>query len=212
MIEEKTYEDYLQNLLEGNKERCEEIVESSLDQGVEIEELYTDLIQRSMYEVGNLWEIGEISVAKEHLATSITERILTSVYPEILSKKREGRSIIIACVVNEYHQIGGRMIADLFELFGWDSYFVGADTPIDDLLSMIEEKQPDVVGFSVAMERNLPELNEYIKKICDLYPDLEIIVGGQAFDDSRNGILNGRCKAEYISSIEELKERYDMSD
>ncbi|MFW6064917.1 MAG: cobalamin B12-binding domain-containing protein [Candidatus Natronoplasma sp.] len=206
IIDEETYQEYLERLLEGDKEGCTEIVESLLDEDIDIEDLYTDLIQRSMYEVGELWESGDISVATEHLATSITERILTLVYPKILSSTRKGKSVIIACVANEYHQIGGRMIADIFEMAGWDSYFVGADTPIQDLLDLIEEKQPDVVGFSLAIYFNLPELLEFIEKVREEHSDVKILVGGQAFSSGGSEVLDDYENTEYISSINELKD------
>ncbi|MFP4142337.1 MAG: B12-binding domain-containing protein [Thermoplasmata archaeon] len=206
MIDEKTYQEYLEKLLEGDKGGCTEIVESLLDEDIEIEDLYTHLIQRSMYEVGELWESGDISVATEHIATSITERILTQVYPEVLSSTRKGKSVIIACIANEYHQIGGRMVADIFEMAGWDSYFVGADTPIQDLLDLIEEKEPNVVGFSLAMYFNLPELLEFIEKVREEYPNMKILVGGQAFSSGGSEVLDDYEDTEYISSIKELKD------
>ncbi|MFP4185359.1 MAG: B12-binding domain-containing protein [Thermoplasmata archaeon] len=206
MIDEKTYQEYLEKLLEGDKGGCTEIVESLLDEDIEIEDLYTHLIQRSMYEVGELWESGDISVATEHIATSITERILTQVYPEVLSSTRKGKSVIIACIANEYHQIGGRMVADIFEMAGWDSYFVGADTPIQDLLDLIEENEPNVVGFSLAMYFNLPELLEFIEKVREEYPNMKILVGGQAFSSGGSEVLDDYEDTEYISSIKELKD------
>ncbi|MFW5927853.1 MAG: cobalamin B12-binding domain-containing protein [Thermoplasmatota archaeon] len=206
MIDEKIYRKYLDNLKEGNKKKCIEIVNSLIDEDIDVKELYIGLIQPSMYKVGELWEKDEISVADEHLATSITDRILTMIYPRIFSGEKKGKTAIVACVANEYHQLGGRMVADFFELHGWDGYFIGADTPIEDLLDLIDEKKPEVVGLSLAMYFNLPELKEAIEVIHGNYPDLDIIVGGQAFRHGGSDFLENYQNVKYIPSLNELEE------
>ena len=209
MIDEEIYEEYLEYLLEGNKEKSIEIVNNLIDEGVKIQDIYIELIQPTMYKVGELWEKGEISVADEHLATSITDRILTIIYPRIFSGEKKGKSAVVACVANEYHQLGGRMVADFFELHGWDGYFVGANTPLKDLLDLIEEKEPDVVGLSLAMYFNLPELLEAINVIQEEHLDLEILVGGQAFRQGGSDVLDDYQNVKYISSLKELKKIID---
>lgn len=49
--------------------------------------MYQDLVQRSLYEVGELWERGHVSVATEHLATAITESLLTWEFQPPLGQK-----------------------------------------------------------------------------------------------------------------------------
>lgn len=58
-----------------------------------------------MYEIGLLWEKGLISVAQEHLATSIVMRIMSYLYMDfILVENTKGKAIITASA-NEYHEI-----------------------------------------------------------------------------------------------------------
>lgn len=180
MIDE-IYSDYSNHLLRGQRAACLDIVKTLIDQGVEIKTLYLELFQRTLYEVGDLWERNLISVATEHLATSITESAMGLVQPLIFSKARCGRKAVVSCVANEYHQVGGKMVADVFELHGWDGYFLGANTPLADLLSMIEDKRPDVVCLSLSVYFNMPNLMASIEAIWRQYPQLDILVGGQAF-------------------------------
>jgi hypothetical protein len=48
---------------------------------VQVKSLYKDLFQKSLYRVGEVWEFNRISVAREHLATAITEGFLNLIYP-----------------------------------------------------------------------------------------------------------------------------------
>ena len=80
MIDDKTYSDYLKALIAGQRKSCARIVETHIEDGISIPDLYAHLFQRSMVEVGERWERHELSVAVEHLATSITESLMTLTY------------------------------------------------------------------------------------------------------------------------------------
>ena len=137
MITDQLYEKYLSSLLEGERKACIRIVQELVDQQIDLKHLYTDLFQKSLYTVGELWETNRITVAKEHLATAITEGLLNlDLPPESSRGRRTSGSIVISCTANEYHQVGGKMVADIFEMNGWNGYFLGANTPVDQLLEV----------------------------------------------------------------------------
>lgn len=97
--------------------------------GESIENIYFHLFQRALYDVGKLWEQNKITVATEHLATAITEYLMVLCQQELFLTPRIDKRAIIACTANEYHQIGARMVADTFEMHGWDTWFLGSNTP-----------------------------------------------------------------------------------
>ena len=205
MITEELYSHYLQGLLSGDKSRCLDIVRDLLDRDIAVKTLYLDLFQRSMYEVGSLWEMNKVSVAVEHLATCITESLFSLVYPCIFSAEHIGKKAIISCVANEYHQIGGKMVADMFELHGWDGYFLGANTPINALLQMIEDKQPDLVGLSLSIYFNMPNLYEVLDQLRTAFPQMPVIVGGQAFCWGGRDIGRRYAGVTHIASLNDLQ-------
>ena len=51
------------------------------------------------------------------------------------SKRGDSSSALVAAVRGALHDIGGRMVADHFEMAGWRSFFLGADTPDEDLIA-----------------------------------------------------------------------------
>jgi methanogenic corrinoid protein MtbC1 len=175
------YRRYLAGLLSSDRQQCRVSFTQWLESNSDLRTLYEDLVQRSLYEVGELWERGQLSVATEHLATAITESLLNLTYPLLFSHPRVGKTAIVTCVASEYHQIGAKMIADLFELNGWRGYFLGANTPLRDLTVLITEKHPDVVALSVTVAFNLDEIINFANEIRKTFSDLPIIVGGQAF-------------------------------
>jgi methanogenic corrinoid protein MtbC1 len=212
MIPDALYEQYFNALLKGDRSTCTKIVQDLLDQGLEIKALYRLLFERALYAVGNLWERNKISVAKEHLATAITENLLNLVYPYLFKKHGINKRAVVSCAANEYHQIGGKMVADLFEIHGWDSYFLGANTPTDQMVSFIHEIKPDILGLSLSIYFNLPALKREIEAINTHFPNLEIIIGGQAFAWGDVPSLNRFKNLSYLSSLDELEKQLEAGN
>ena len=57
-------------------------------------------------------------------------------------------SMIAVCVGNELHEIGMRMVADFFELSGWDSVFLGSNIPNQMIIEQLLENKTHVLAVS----------------------------------------------------------------
>lgn len=180
-IDKDVYMTYLDVLLSGNRSKCSEIVNTLRDGEIPIMDIYQHLFQRSLYTVGELWEINRISVATEHMATSITEGLMNQIYPEIFSPSRIGKTVVVGTIENELHQVGSKMVADIFEMNGWDAHFLGAGVPKNELIRYIESISPDAVGLSMSVYFHLADLEKTLSMICEHSDNLKILVGGQAF-------------------------------
>lgn len=205
LITDQLYNNYLQALLDGKRRVCSDIVTELLDNDVDVKDLYVHLFQRALYQVGELWETNKISVATEHIATAITEGLLALVYPRIFDAEHSGKKAVIACVPNEFHQIGAKMVADTFELNGWDGHFVGANTPTEDLINMLQENDPDVIGLSLSIYFNLPNFEKMLTKIRSEFPETPVWAGGQAFRWGGKDVLGKFHNTLLIDSLHTLE-------
>ena len=155
---------YLQAILHGRRESAVLIATEAAQQGHELTGIYTGLLQASMYEVGRLWQINQISVAQEHMATVITQYVIAHLYPLIqMPEVRKGRMVITG-VEGEYHQVGANIVADVLESAGWDVRFLGTNTPGRAVLQAVEEHRADVLGISATMLFNLPNVRRLIEQ------------------------------------------------
>lgn len=200
-IDQTIYTDYIDRLLSGKKYECSLIVQQLIDNNVDIRDIYLNLFQKSLYHVGELWETNRVSVSTEHIATAITESLLTLLYPKIFSQNPSSRKAVVTSCVNEYHQIGGKMVADIFELNGWNTNFLGANTPIDHLLRHLDEFRPDVLALSLSLYANLPRLLKTIDVISTNNSKLDIVVGGQAFNWGGTKKLANAKNIQYYSNL-----------
>jgi methanogenic corrinoid protein MtbC1 len=198
------YAEYLAALLEGDREHCHGIVVSLLEAEVPLRDLYVELFHRSLYEVGELWEARRVSVAVEHLATAITESLMTLGYPALFRAEHGNRRAVVACVASEFHQVGAKMVADVFEFHGWSSRFFGANTPLADTLSAVDRSKPDAVGLSVSLYSHVPALQRALEAFRSDFPHVDVLVGGQAFRWGGHHLV-AQAGASYVPTLWDLE-------
>ncbi len=143
--------------------------------------IYVEILAESMRRVGELWHRAKISVDTEHYCTSVTQMAMAQMYPVLFSSERKNRTILCACPGTELHEIGARMVTDVFENDGWNGIFLGAAVPQDALLASIRENQPDLLALSVTMPQHLMTCEEMIGAVREEFPTIKIAVGGGAF-------------------------------
>lgn len=212
MIKETDYIIYFDSLLAGDKIKCVETVKRLLGEGAGIKEIYFDLIQRSMYRIGRLWDRQKIGIASERIATDISNTVIGLLYPLISAAPKNGLKIIITCIDKEHHSIGARIVADIFELNGWKTFFLGACMPCCEILKSVYEIKPDVVGISSNFNLNLPRLIRLIEEIKREHPLQEIIIGGQIFSGGGEEIVEKYKSVKYVSSLKMLDKYIKMKN
>lgn len=129
---------------------------------------------------------------------------MNDLYYNMKQKKKTWYKAVISGVESEEHQVGSKMVSDIFERMGWDTFFLGGNTPLNDLISFIEENKPDVAGLSISVYFNMPCLIKAVEFIKGAFPDLKIIIGGQALYNKGNEIAE-KYGAYYIKDLYDLE-------
>lgn len=174
---------YLQALLQGKRHAASRLILDAVEGGISVKEIYLDVFQPVQYEIGRLWQINRISVAHEHYCTAATQLIMSQLYPYLFSGQRQSRRLVVACVSDELHEIGARMVADLFELEGWSTIYLGANAPAADIVKLLTEHKADALGVSATMSYHIRAVRELIAAVradarCR---GVKILVGGYPF-------------------------------
>jgi methylmalonyl-CoA mutase cobalamin-binding domain/chain len=145
--------------------------------------VYLNVFQPVQYEIGRLWQLNQISVAQEHYATAVTQLVMSQLYPRIFSTERSGRTLVATCVGDELHEIGVRMVADFFEMAGWDTFYLGANTPAPSVVRSVIERQADVLAVSATITLHVSAVAELIASVRDSEAsDVRVLVGGYPFN------------------------------
>jgi len=177
--------DYLQKILEGNVAEGIDIVTTAALNGLGARAAYTDVLLPAQREVGRLWHAGEISIAEEHMVTAATQRTMAVVASQASKRPANGRTVVVAAVSGNVHDIGLRAAADMYQIAGWRVIFVGSDIPMQDLPTMLAFFEADLLMLGATLGTHIPRVAQAISSIherCER--PVRVIVGGAAFDEA----------------------------
>ncbi|ADJ26431.1 cobalamin B12-binding domain protein [Dehalogenimonas lykanthroporepellens BL-DC-9] len=174
-------ERFLKTLLAGDRETAAAMIFKAVDDGLSIRDLYLDIFQPCLYEVGTLWHQGKITVAHEHYFSAATQFIMSELYPRIrrqVASPVKG-TVVVACVTGELHEIGSRMTADLLEMAGWRVMYLGANTPATAVVDLAREQKAVALALSMALPSSGPALWEIIGLVRrESSPGIRVIASG----------------------------------
>jgi len=174
-------QEYLATLLADDRIGAIRVIMEAHRAGIPVPELYVRVLQPTMYQIGQLWQQGALTISQEHRSGLITQAVMARLSAERLGVSRHGRSIVACSVGNELHEIGVRMICDIFELEGWDSYCPGAAVPLDRVLWAVGVQEAGLLALSVTMSIHLEDCYQVIMAARERFDNLRIAVGGRPF-------------------------------
>ncbi|MFI5837768.1 B12-binding domain-containing protein [Micromonospora sp. NPDC051300] len=169
---------YLECLAEADEQAAVAVARGLLDAGVPAERVLLDLVAPAQAEVGERWARNEWSVAQEHAATHISERVVAAVAAYADPRPTRGR-IVMACMDGEWHALPARLVAEVLRLRGWQVVFLGASVPAAHLVSYLHRYDADAVALACALPMRLPHAHRMIEA-CRR-SDVPVVVGGRGF-------------------------------
>jgi methanogenic corrinoid protein MtbC1 len=160
---------------------------------LDIRTLYRRVLGPILADTGRAWQRGDVRVWEEHLASATVRTIVEILYPGVLKVKAgaapSGRSALLACPPGEAHDLGLRMVADRFDMAGWTTYFLGADTPVEEIADAARRLGVDTVVLSSSTHFNRLGVRHAVEALKEALPGVDIWVGGPAFVGAAKGWL-----------------------
>lgn len=176
---------YIGSLLAGERHVASRMILAAVEkEGVSVRDLYLHVFQPAQHEVGRLWQMNRLSVAQEHYCTAATQLIMSQLYPYIFATQKNGRTLVAACVAGDLHEIGVRMVSDFLEMEGWDTFYLGANTPTPSLIQTLEQRRADVLAVSATITSHVRAVADLIRAVraTDAGRSVRIMVGGYPFN------------------------------
>ncbi len=204
---------YLNALITGKNHEADQIIFDALNDSWSLKELYLDVLEPVLINIGILWETNRIDVFQEHFMSNNIYALLDKLkdrYPEKYEKKQKNKNILLLSVSGEHHQIGLRMINNLLEIDGWNTFYLGSNIPNRSVLNAIKNYEADLIMLSVTIHEHLNPARNLIQTIRNNSDtrDVKIMVGGAAFQKYRWQDLGADAYAlnaeEAVEKVEEL--------
>ena len=196
---------------EEDKERFVSIALNAIENNeIDIPFLYEEVLKMLLYSIDEC--TTDDCIWREHRKTSMVRTVIECMYPYVIKIKNETKSlnkkVLLICPEKEYHEIGLRMIDDFLQMNGYETVFIGTNTPKDQVLAAVLSMKPDYLAISVTDYYLLFEAQKIINLIKEKTGNVKIIVGGNAFKGNYESIksIGGDIYLETYQDIKNLRE------
>jgi MerR family transcriptional regulator, light-induced transcriptional regulator len=144
-----------------------------------VEAVLLEVIQPTLITIGEMWHRGEITVAHEHQASHYLRGKLHQLL-ELAGSSRHGPTVVVACAPREYHEIGSLTLAIFLRRAGFRTHYLGANTPVADLIRFSREMRADAVMISAGSPDAIDALRESNLDLREAAP--VVAFGGVVFN------------------------------
>lgn len=206
----KEYEEFLVLLEAENKQKAVQYALDLLDSGkMDVQTLYTEILAPALNKMECRLTDRSICIWKEHVRTAIVRTIVECCYPYVVKERdkigpAQNKTVVVLCPPEEYHDLGARMVADFFTLYGWDAVFVGSNTPYEDFYNAAKLIRPDIIAISITNYYTLVAARKIIGELKSLLgASVKIIVGGYAVREATGNFetLGADYRVETVEDI-----------
>jgi len=188
---------------ENREESLKFIREILENRKLSVIEVYEQILTPSLNSMESTGD-EQVDIWKEHIRTSIIRTIIENSYSYVIRDRdekygvRSGKKIAVICPIDEYHELGARMITDYFIMLGYDAIYVGSNTPKEVFISGLKTQKLDYIAISISNPYHLISARNTIARIREEDQNVKIIVGGNAI--SKLGEKAEILKADYYLS------------
>jgi len=159
---------------------------------------YERLLAPVMHKVGELWNVGKLDVATEHVCSNAAHT-LVKIINERVSRNpvanRKALKILICTPEGEYHSLGCMVIESFLRSKGHSVSNIAPSVPSDSIISFAGKFNPDLIMISLTLGDNIGAANKLINKILESRISVApILVGGIGIESIRIKSQNDKLK------------------
>lgn len=182
-------------LLNNQKDKTYDIVDAIIkkNQLIEFYEIMVPSILNSIH----CDEFDYACVYHEHRMSQMIRALVEYSHQALYKNKAhlsEKRTVLIACIKDETHDLGALIGNMLFEYYGFNTIYLGADTPLKTL-EIAAQDQVDFIVLSATNAYNLVALKKTIEAIKNISPEKQVFGAGRGIVNHKellnlDGIIN----------------------
>ena len=143
--------------------------------GVRMIDLCEQVISPALRRVGDEWAAGRVSIAQEHRASAICERLLAT-----HARQPAGRphgTAVVATPPGERHGLPALMAATCLREDRWLVHHLAADLPVEEVTKLAGQVGASLVVLSSAMAQTARQAQQAVETITATSPRLNVLAG-----------------------------------
>lgn len=160
-----------------------ELLERALGLGVRPLDLLVGLLQPALYEIGDLWERGPVSVAAEHRFSAAAQDVVGLVRQRLPAPSPDAPvRFLLVLAEDNAHTIGPSIVEVMLRTQGHHVVCVSPGLPGDEILALVATMRPRVLGVSVSSPSQLSSVRHVARGLEGLNAGHRprLVVGGFA--------------------------------
>lgn len=120
----------------------------------------------------------------------------------------DSRSVVIATVKGDIHDIGKNIVKVLLESYGFKVIDLGRDVPPETIVKCAVENNCKLVGLSALMSTTVTSMEETIKLLNETDKSIKTVVGGAVLTDEYAKMINADYYAEDAMATVRIAEEF----
>ncbi len=178
-------------------------------QGIELEELYLNLLTPVARKLGEKWDNDDADFTQVTVALWRIKQLmydLSPIFQEYAEYKQQGKSVMLVPLPGSQHTLGLFMVSEFFARAGWRVWGELAATEAD-ILRMAKAQWFDVVGLSASLQEQFPDLKRMINEVrsVSLNPHVGIMIGSPVFNQNPDLIEDLGADMVGIDAVDALE-------
>lgn len=157
-----------------------------------LEEVVMEVISPVLRRIGDGWHLGRVTTAQEHLASTYLRGRLQELLN--LMGGSLGPAVVVSTLPGEQHELGGLITALFLRRAGYQVFYLGPNTPLQDLRGFVRRVEARAAVLSAVQAVSLESLPQ--GALADLAP--VVVVGGRAAEGTPG--LVERLGARYLGN------------
>lgn len=167
----------INKILDMDSEGIHNLLEQQFQQ-IGIIRMYLEVVNPLLIRIGELWQLGTITVAHEHLfSNTLREFVLSKT--NNLPYPTKGKKIILFLHEQEEHELTLLFYQYLLKDKGWECIYLGQNVPMQDFENAYYQLSPHTVLTSMITNISSKKFRHILNQILDIVPEKELCISGQ---------------------------------
>jgi excisionase family DNA binding protein len=180
-------------LVGGDELAARELVQRLVDGGVPVTAICDRILSPALARIGDRWAKGQLSIAEEHRAAAICERLVGRLTPAPPGRPRG--VCVVASPPGDDHRLPAAMATAALREDHWRVHHLGVNVPVPQVAALAEAAQADLIVLPVTYPPALAQAQTTAETLSS--PRWRVLVGapgstlGRLVDLARGSRVTG---------------------
>jgi excisionase family DNA binding protein len=168
-------------MLAGDSQGAWWLLQSHLGGGLDPSGVLTEMVVPALRSIGERWASGEVSVAEEHRATAVAQRVIGHLGMQFGRRGKDRGTVALAAPSGDLHVLPVAIAADLLRWRGFDVVELGGNAPPGAIGEAVaDEPRLLAVGIVSTVGGHDDEVALSASSVRAAVPGIPVFIGGGA--------------------------------